>query len=88
MCSSPAVVDGKVYVGSYDNKVYCLNAATGAFIWSYTTGDYVYSSPAVADGKVYVGSGDDKVYCLNAATGAFIWSYTTGGDVVFFSCCC
>ena len=39
--SSPAVADGKVYVGSYDSKVYCLNAATGAHIWNYTTGDCV-----------------------------------------------
>src|SRR4030042_2104374 len=55
MSSSPAVVDGKVYVGSYDNKTYCLNAATGAFIWSYTADDYSFSSPALADGKVYIG---------------------------------
>jgi len=79
--SSPAVADGKVYVGSWDDKVYCLNAATGAWIWDYTTGDIVYSSPAVADGKVYVGSWDSKVYCLNAATGAWVWDYTTGNYV-------
>ncbi|MCJ7761891.1 PQQ-binding-like beta-propeller repeat protein, partial [Candidatus Bathyarchaeota archaeon] len=79
--SSPAVVDGRVYVGSDDDKVYCLNAADGAYIWSYTTGDDVDSSPAVVAGKVYVGSWDDNVYCLDAATGTFIWSYTTGDDV-------
>src|SRR5659263_375076 len=47
--SSPAVVDGKVYIGSLetlDGKVYCLDAASGAFIWSYTTGGAVWSSPA------------------------------------------
>jgi len=64
--SSPAVADGKVYVGSYDNKTYCLNASTGAKIWSYTTGSCVVSSPAVADGKVYVGSLDGKVYAFGA----------------------
>jgi len=79
--SSPAVADGKVYVGSDDYKVYCLNASTGTKIWSYTIGHYVRSSPAVAYGKVYVGSTDDKVYCLNASTGTHIWSYTTGGNV-------
>ena len=76
--SSPAVVDGKVYVGSEDNKTYCLNALTGALIWNYTTGAPVRSSPAVVDGKVYVGSMDNKTYCLNALTGALIWNYTTG----------
>jgi hypothetical protein len=62
--SSPAVADGRVYVGSYDNKVYALNALTGALVWSYTTGYYVFSSPAVADGRVYVGSEDGKVYAF------------------------
>ncbi len=79
--SSPTVVEGKVYLGSFDNKVYCLNAATGASIWNYTTGGDVYSSPAVVDGKVYVGSDDGKVYCLSALSGALIWNYTTGGFV-------
>ena len=79
--SSPAVAYGKVYVGSGDSKVYCLNASTGAFIWNYTTGGDVKSSPIVVDGKVYVGSYDSKVYCLNASTGAFIWNYTTGNLV-------
>jgi parallel beta-helix repeat protein len=80
--SSSAVTDGKVYVGSMDHKVYCLNATTGAWIWEYATGNYVESSPAVVNGKVYVGSDDYKVYCLNASNGSYIWSYTTGGPVI------
>ena len=80
--SSPAVVDGKVYVGSIDDNVYYLNASNGAQIWNYTTGNDLFSSPAVVDGKVYVGSYDDNVYCLNASSGAQIWNYTTGDRLV------
>jgi len=79
--SSPAVVDGKVYVGSWDNNVYCLNASDGKVIWSYPTDYMVSSSPAVVDGKIYIGSYDDNVYCLNAQNGSLIWKYTTGGNV-------
>ena len=80
--SSPAVVNGIVYIGSSDS-IYALNAATGAYIWKYTTttGGVFSSSPAVANGIVYVGSGDANVYALNAATGAYIWKYTTGGQI-------
>ena len=74
--SSPAVSDGKVYVGSWDNKTYCLNALTGAHVWNYTTGDWVYSSPAVSDGKVYVGSFDGKVYAFATS----IWSTDSAGN--------
>ena len=49
----------------------------GEVLWSYTTGDHVFSSPAVVGGRVYVGSFDDKVYCLDAVTGAHVWNYTT-----------
>ena len=35
MNSSPTVANGVVYVGSQDHKVYALNAATGAKLWSY-----------------------------------------------------
>ena len=79
--SSPAVADGTVYVGSDDNNVYALNAATGHVLWTYTTGSEINSSPAVANGTVYTGSEDDKVYALNAATGHVLWTYTTGGNV-------
>jgi parallel beta-helix repeat protein len=78
---SPVVVDDKVYVGSGDKNVYCLDALTGALVWNYTTGDLVLSSPAVVGGKVYVGSYDKNVYCLDASTGALTWNYTTGSWV-------
>ena len=80
--SSPAVVNGVVFVGSDDDRVYALNASTGALVWNYTTGGSVYSSPAVVGGIVYVGSLDDRVYALNASTGVYIWSYKTSNLAV------
>jgi outer membrane protein assembly factor BamB len=79
--SSPAVVDGRVYVGSNDGKIYCLNSSTGSFLWSYTTGAIGYSSPAVINGKVFIGTINGTVYCLNATEGTKIWEYTTSGQV-------
>ena len=58
-----------------------LNAFTGAKLWSYKTGDVIYSSPTVANGVVYVGSLDGNIYGLNASTGDSLWSYTTGDFV-------
>ena len=36
--SSPAVVGGVVYVGSEDDNVYALKAASGAKLWNYMVG--------------------------------------------------
>jgi outer membrane protein assembly factor BamB len=79
--SSPAVENGEVYVGSWDNKLYALDASTGVLLWKYATGGAVESSPAVANGVVYFGSDDGNLYALNASTGALLWQYTTGGSV-------
>ena len=34
---SPAVASGRVYIGSDDHKLYCLNASSGGLIWNYIT---------------------------------------------------
>jgi outer membrane protein assembly factor BamB len=78
--SSPAVVNGVVYIGSEDDNVYALNASTGAKLWSFATGEGVVRSPAVANGVVYISSADRNVYALNASTGAKLWSFNTDED--------
>lgn len=79
--SSPAVVDGTVYVGSRDGRLYALDAATGALRWEYRTESWVESSPAVVDGTVYFGSQDGMLRALDAATGALVWEFDAGFGV-------
>ena len=71
--SDPSVADGKVYIGSLNNWIYCFNAETGQLLWRYETEGQVKAAPAVASGKVYVGSSDQYLYCLNADTGDLEW---------------
>ncbi len=83
--SSPMIANGLVFIGSGDQHVYALDAATGALRWSFATGDVVHASPAFADGLVYIGSWDRNVYALDAATGRERWRYTTGNDTVIYN---
>lgn len=84
--SSPAVVNGVVYVGAaaHDpfhvvetNGVYAFKASNGSPIWNYTGIGSVISSPSISKGVVYVGSFDSNVYALNASNGDKIWNFTT-----------
>lgn len=82
--SSPAVANGVVYFGSFDDYVYALSAKSGKVLWQQKTGGEVQSSPVVADGVVYIGSDDGKVYALHAAATPgkqVIWSQLIGGQV-------
>jgi outer membrane protein assembly factor BamB len=71
--SSPLVVDGVVYVGDWNGRVYAFSAASGAKRWSFQTGDKVKDAVAYAGGRVYFGSYDHHVYALNARTGKLFW---------------
>jgi eukaryotic-like serine/threonine-protein kinase len=78
--SSPAVVDGTVYIGSGDHNVYALDAETGALRWKFRTGNVVHASPAVSRGVVYIGSWDRYFYALDARSGTVHWKFATGDD--------
>ncbi|MBM2825134.1 MAG: hypothetical protein HW402_798 [Dehalococcoidales bacterium] len=80
--SSPAVADGTVYFGSRDNKLYALDAATGAKRWEFETGSWVESSPAIANGIVYFGSNDGRLYALDMHTGAKLWDFKASFSIV------
>ena len=56
LLSAGLEADEVVYIGSYDDKVYALNASNGNEIWNFTTGGNVRSSPAVSNGVIYIGS--------------------------------
>ena len=79
--SSPAIVNGCVFVGSKDYNIYCLNASNGQLVWNFTTGGEVDSSPAVYNGCVFVGSDDGWFYCIDTTTGMPIWISLVGGQV-------
>ena len=76
-----AVADGAVAFGSSaDDRVCCLDAATGKARWSFFTGGPVRLAPTLCAGKVYVGSDDGRVYCLDAAKGTLVWARGPAGE--------
>jgi outer membrane protein assembly factor BamB len=78
--ASPAVADGRIYVGSRNGRVYAVNAQTGSQEWRFSTGPReIVSSPAVVDGTVYVTSRNNVVYGLTT-DGEEQWSFETTGS--------
>ncbi len=70
----PSYYNGKLYFGSDDGYVHCINASDGSFVWKY--------SPAVADGKAIRRIGNDT-------KAVPLWPIRTGtaiyGDKVYFA---
>ncbi len=81
--STPAVEYGRVYFGSMDAKVYCVDAVgsggSTTKYWEYNTNagaQGVYGSASVAYGRVYIGATNSHLYCFDA--------YGSGGSTTVY----
>ncbi len=57
--ATPAIVDDRLYIGSMDGKLYCLDAVgtddPPTKHWEYNVGACLYASPAVGYGEIFIG---------------------------------
>ncbi len=60
----PALVNGKVFVGTTRGEVFCLSAAGGDVLWKAEVGEPILFQPAVVGGRVYVGTNAGSLFCL------------------------
>ncbi len=72
--SSPLLKNGRLYVGTWDHRVYALNAQTGKRIWSFQADDQVNTSAAYWRGRIFIASDGGTIYALSARTGRMLWS--------------
>jgi outer membrane protein assembly factor BamB len=77
--SSPLEYMNHVYVGSSDGFLYCLDARTGATVWtSPQLNSTLPSDAGIANDKVYLSA--DKLYCFDALNGSQLWNQTLGAN--------
>jgi outer membrane protein assembly factor BamB len=73
----PVVASNKVVFAAYaDETVVCVDAASGATSWIYTTEGAVRDPVTLDNGKAYFGVDDGSVQCVDLATGALLWKRT------------
>lgn len=60
----PALVNGKIFLGTTYGQVLCLAAHSGDVLWCADLGEPVIFQPAVADGRVYASTQRGSLFCL------------------------
>ncbi len=81
--SSAGYFNDRIFVGSVDGNLYCLNATNGSLVWKYDIGG-TWSSPAVTSERLYIGSKTGYIYCFNTTqpgTPDYYWRYSISGEV-------
>jgi outer membrane protein assembly factor BamB len=79
--SSPAVVDGNVYIGSRDGFLYALDASKGTLKWRFDHQmSWAISSPAVQNSAVFESSSDGHFFhAVRASDGHELWRFILDG---------
>ncbi len=73
--SRPVVNLGRIYVGTDDGALICIDSLDGEEKWRYTTRGAVLESPVLAEDAVFFSNEADQVYALEQTTGKFRWQY-------------
>lgn len=73
----PTVTEDRVFFGSQDKNVYCLDKRRKTLLWTFATKARIEAGVAFRDGSIFLGSCDGRFYRVNAQTGKEVWSYQT-----------
>ncbi len=84
--SSAGYYNNRVYIGSVDGNLYCLDAtsSTADVIWQYSIGS-TWCSPAITNERLYIGTRTNYFYCFNLSqtpgSENYYWRYGTLDDI-------
>ncbi|MCA8959309.1 MAG: PQQ-binding-like beta-propeller repeat protein [Planctomycetes bacterium] len=80
----------RVFIGTWDHRVYGFGKASRIHEWTYLTDAPVVAAPTLAKLMVYAGSEDGQLYAFNEGAGyqeGESWVHRTGGKIVNSPCC-
>ena len=77
LSAAPAVSGGQLFLGTGENRVVALDAATGGILWEHPLSAVTVTTPAVTRDAVYVTVRDGLLLAMDRRSGAELWSLPT-----------
>lgn len=65
--SSPVIENNKVYIGSHDEALYCIDLITGKKLNGFQCEGVIFSSPVICDEQLFFGTDKGWLYALQPA---------------------
>ncbi|MBN2330911.1 MAG: PQQ-binding-like beta-propeller repeat protein [Candidatus Aenigmarchaeota archaeon] len=79
----PMIHDGKIYVGTEDENLYCIDLE-GNVLWKFKTQGSLWWKPTIWEEKVLFTSHDCNVYCVDINTHQLLWKFRGQGAPSYF----
>ena len=79
--STPAVANGLVIVSSWDERLYAMDADTGASVWNFWAGGPISRGPTASENAVFFGADDGCAYSVSLEDGSLNWRRKIGEEV-------
>ncbi|MBP1703221.1 MAG: alpha amylase, catalytic region, partial [Chloroflexi bacterium] len=79
---SPVLVEGTLFIGSMQGRLYALDPATQSVKWQADLPAPIFSTPAIAGKAVYVGTLGGTFHALDATNGNEIWRFQAGDAII------
>lgn len=89
--ATAAIVDGRVYVGTFGGELICLDLKTGERQWTHFSAlrkkpkDFIpgfQSSPTVTNDLVVIGDEDGFFHAVERDSGKLRWKFETLGEII------
>lgn len=80
--ASPAVFDGKVYIGTTGGVFNAVDARTGKLVWTFAAGRPIFGTALVTADAVFFTCDNGYLFRLNRADGKEVWRYDLGDERV------
>ena len=79
--SEPLITPTGIVVSALYKHIDMYAMDTGTRLWTFETGDHIYSSPAYANGKIFFGCDDGYLYAINSSDGTLLWKFKSGASI-------
>ena len=87
--TTPAIYNGKIYVGDWDGVFYAFNLSDSTLAWQYDTKDdntyswvnHIQTNPVIYNNAVYFAGRSCNLYSLDPETGTRNWMYHDPGNM-------
>jgi len=77
--ATPIVDENLIYVSSYDDRLYCINADRGEIIWNLDGGGF--NAVTLLNDKIFYPTTNGEIVALKKSTGEKLWTYKSNHGV-------